>query len=151
MIVQSLDVMFTQPNLHAIPLFSLFEPRTGLLKHFIETSRLSAKQFIEEHIINPLAEMIIHQLFNGKMSAEIHPQNLLILIDQTTGSSKFLLRDMNGINALLDFDRLPDDLKSIEYFYQETHLQDAATTIERHFIGQLIYELSRDVTVSKWF
>ena len=143
-------LLFKRENSVAIPFFSILEPKTKLLNLLIEKSGLSAKEFITAKIITPLAEMVVEQLFCNKMSVEIHPQNLLLLVDKETGApEKFLLRDMNGINAIPDHTILSSDLQDDSFFYAANHPMDASRTIEKHLVGLLLFELSRFVFENK--
>ena len=62
----------------------------------------------------------------------------------------FILRDMNGINAIPDYKKLPEQLpKIVATFYSESFEKDTAISIEHHINGQLLYELSRCVLALK--
>lgn len=98
--------------------------------------------FIEETIVTPLAQAYTYLLFEQNISIEAHGQNLLLAIDSNTLQPlHFCYRDMGGVNVLLYDDileRLPDPLKSTEFYYQTTHVDDAANALEK-FIAQSIF------------
>lgn len=129
-----------------IPFFSLFHDN-GLLEEMVARSGLTVTGFLQRYLLQPYAKVFVELLFFQHISIEAHGQNLLWQIDaETRLPSQFMYRDMGGVNMLLtpeNKQHLPESLAEPHYYYQSTHIQDAADAVETHWVKSVLFNLTK--------
>lgn len=129
-----------------LPFFSLFH-QNDLLETMVAASGLTVTNFLLQFLLQPFARVFVDLLFFHHISLEAHGQNLLWVISAATGLPECLMyRDMGGVNMLRTAENmalLPADLQSPDYFYEETHLDDACGTLEDHWVGSVLFNLNK--------
>lgn len=135
-----------------VPFFALWHDN-GMLEDMVTCSGLVVTEFLKTYLLDPFAALIVDMLFFRNISIEAHAQNLFWLVGTGTGlPCGFAYRDMGGVNVLLTDDTiasLPDRLRDPTYYYHDSHVHDAATTIERHFVGSVLFDLTKRLVRSK--
>lgn len=142
-------LMDSQSKVFLVPMFALTgKNNSDLFNAILKAANKSATDFFMQNILLPLVEIQTDLLFKQYTSIEAHGQNLLLKIDTSNPSQpqfSLMLRDMGGVNidfTYEEFKCLPPNLQNEDYFYRATHLQDAASAIEK-FVAHFLFPLTK--------
>lgn len=142
----------SESHIQLIPFFALFHDN-GWLEHMVNRSGLTATGFLQQYLLQPYAKVFVELLFFRHISIQAHGQNFLWQIDTDTGLPRqFMYRDMGGVNMLLTPENkkhLPESLTKPGYYYQSTHIQDAADAIETHWVISVLFNLTKRIVRSR--
>ncbi len=131
-----------------IPFFSILgENNKDFLLALVEASGLDVENFIADKLLQPLARLMVANLFDQQTSYEIHGQNLLVFINKEDGSFQFGYRDLGGVNRLArptDSQNLPPFFKKEDFSWRDNHTKDAAKVVE-DLVHRVIFNLTKMV------
>jgi hypothetical protein len=160
MILRKIPDFLLEPSsfLRLIPLYALLGKKNKpLLDLMIKNSGKSPTNFVRENILLPYARVYTDLLFDKRISIEAHGQNLLLVLDARTAlpipGHEFLYRDMGGVNCFLraeELEALPANLANPELFYFDSHLKDAAASLEGHFVQRVLFNLNKQFVKSDY-
>jgi hypothetical protein len=142
-----------KPNangIYFVPLLSLLGVKNlPFFQHLVTVSRLPVSSFLKTHLLSPIATLIIKLFYYKGISLEIHAQNLGLMINQWDRVCGLMYRDIEGVNLLMeDKDRqacLPESLQDKDIYYFDTHIKDAASAVENHFVYAVLGPLTRQL------
>ncbi|MGL5741744.1 MAG: IucA/IucC family C-terminal-domain containing protein [Legionella sp.] len=138
-----------EEKLYHIPLFSLHGIKNrDFFREIITVNGGNATVFLSKYFLSPFARIVIELLLYCNISIEAHAQNLLLVLDKDKRICSFLYRDMGGVNQLFtpnELSGLPMNLRDPLLYYFETHIQDASTALEHHFVIRGLCPLTRQL------
>lgn len=146
--------LLNSAGIHIMPLLSLYGVRNReLLERLIDRNGETATTFFREHFFNQFSASYVELLHRHSISIEAHGQNLMLVLNADNQILGFLYRDMGGVNQLLTAEEcqfLPDNLKNFEeYSYSARHEEDAAKSLEDHFVVHGLYPLTKQLVKSR--
>jgi hypothetical protein len=158
MIIRAIPEDVRSGDMRYMPLFSLYAPRSGgrppLIARMIETSGLSAPEFVRQKLIRPFVRQWLDLTVKQGIAMEPHAQNVLVEIGRDglpTGS--FLHRDLGGFNIDFKFRkslsirtprRLPV-LQSMKKDYFTDKSEKVLRNLETYFQGGFVYNLDQEL------
>lgn len=160
MIIRQIPNFMLDPssNYTAVPFYSLLGRENDILKKLVSNSDRTVTEFLKECILYPYITFFLDGLFSHHLSVEAHAQNLLLIVNLDTYSvhskTPFLYRDMEGVNIFLTPEKiaqLPQDLKSKGHFYFDTHVQDTSNAFEHFFVGNVLFNLTKQLVTDSFF
>jgi hypothetical protein len=143
-------------GIYFVPLLSLLGVNNlPFFQHLVAVSGLPVSEFLKTHLLSPIAILIIELLYHKDISLEIHAQNLGFMINQKDQVCGLMYRDIEGVNLLMgDEERqvcLPENLQNKEIYYFDSHIKDAASAVEDHFVHGVLGPLTRQLAKSPAF
>lgn len=155
MIYRTLPVClgYSEERRTVMPLLALYGVKNrDIWERLVESSGAGLTNFLKDHLLGPLARILVELLVYHQVSIQAHGQNLSIILlnDKIQG---FLYRDMGGVNQLIsrqEEESLPENLQhSHTYSYEDQHTQDVIKALEEHFVRRALFALTKQLCKSE--
>jgi hypothetical protein len=153
--------ILNEENITYAPLFSLYasaqdEP-VGLLLQMLQNSNLDPRVFVRENIIRPFVQIWSELAIKEGLTIEAHAQNILVELNGSQLTGRFVFRDFGGISVDEKFRKKVGRYVSPDFkkFNGQTvgnfgraHSVNLVHSLETYFSAGFLYNI--DLAIQRW-